>query len=257
LIEEAYVVGPQLGLAVWTEDEAGPYQTAPYAGESWHPAGQPLRLAHEYLRHGTAKLLVLFEPASGQARVQGVSSTANAVLHPWMKQELGAVLEALPAAPPVEDAAANRRAWQRWQEGLRKPLELPESLPALRLLLVLDNLAGHLSKVLVSWMLTVGILPLYTPLGGSWLNMAESFQRILKRRALEGQHPQSRAEIVARLEQTAAGWNRHPTPFEWGGRRAERRRRERLRRHALGGSGAYTRRPVRWRTPRANQWQQL
>jgi hypothetical protein len=29
-IEEAYVVGPQLGLAVWTEDEAGPYQTAPW-----------------------------------------------------------------------------------------------------------------------------------------------------------------------------------------------------------------------------------
>ena len=57
-----------------------------------------------------------------------------------------------------------RRQWQRWQEGLRKALELPERLPALRLLLVLDNLAGHLSKVLVSWMLTVGTLPLYTPL---------------------------------------------------------------------------------------------
>jgi transposase len=177
------------------------------------------------------------------------------VLHPWLKQQLRAIVEALPTAPPVEDRAANRRRWQRWQEGLRGPLELPETLPALRLLLVLDNLAGHLSQALVGWMLTVGILPLYTPLGGSWLNMAESFQRILKRRALEGQHPQSSAEIITLLEQTAAGWNRHPTPFEWGGRRAERRRRERLRRHGLGGSGAYTRRPVRWRTPRANQWQ--
>jgi hypothetical protein len=99
-------VGPQLGLAVWTEDEAGPYQTAPYAGESWQPDGQPLRLAHEYLRHGTAKLLVRFEPSSGQAHVQGVSSTANAVLPPWMKQQLSTILEALPPAPPVEDAAA-------------------------------------------------------------------------------------------------------------------------------------------------------
>jgi DDE superfamily endonuclease len=113
-----------------------------------------------------------------------------------------------------------RRAWQRWQAGLRKPLDLPEILPALRLLLVLDNLAGHLSKVLVAWMLTVGILPLYTPLSGSWLNMAESFQRILKRRALEGQYPQSSAETITLLEQTAAGWNQQPTPFEWGGRRA-------------------------------------
>jgi DDE superfamily endonuclease len=205
---------------VWTEDEAGPYQTAPYAGESWHPAGQPLRLPHEHLRNGTAKLLVLFEPSSGQARVQGVSSTANAVLHPWMKQELTAILAALPAAPPVEDAPAKRRAWQRWPEGLRWPLGLPETLPALRLLLVLDNLAGHLTQALVCWMFTVGIMPLYTPLGGSWLNMAESFQRILKRRALGGQHPQSSAEITALLEQTATGWNRHPTPFEWGGRRA-------------------------------------
>ena len=66
--------------------------------------------------------------------------------------------------------------------------------------------------------------------------MAESFQRILKRRALEGQHPQSSAEIITRLEQTAKGWNRQPTPFEWGGRRAERRQRARARRHALGGS---------------------
>jgi hypothetical protein len=101
-----------------------------------------------------------------------------------------------------------RRGWQRWQEGLRGPLDLPEILPALRLLLVLDNLAGHLSQALVGWRLTVGILPLYTPLGGSWLNMAESFQRILKRRPLQTQHPQSSAEIITRLEQTAAGWNR-------------------------------------------------
>jgi hypothetical protein len=104
-------------------------------------------------------------------------------------------------------------------------------------------------------MFAQGIMPLYTPLGGSWLNMAESFQRILKRRALQTQHPQSSADIITLLEQTAEGWNRQPTPFEWAGRRAERRRRERLRRHALGGSGAYTRWPVRWRTPRANQWQ--
>jgi hypothetical protein len=76
---------------------------------------------------------VLFEPSSGQARAQGVSSTANVVLHPWMKQELTAILAALPAAPPVEEAAANRRAWPRWQEGLRWPLGLPETLPALRL----------------------------------------------------------------------------------------------------------------------------
>jgi hypothetical protein len=49
LIEDAYLVAPQLGLAVWTEDEAGPYPTAPYAGQTWHQAGQALRLPHEHL----------------------------------------------------------------------------------------------------------------------------------------------------------------------------------------------------------------
>ena len=124
------------------------------------------------------------------------------------------------------------------------------------MLLVLDNLAGHLSASLVCWMYDHGVMPLYTPIGGSWLNMAESVQRILKRRALEGQHPQSPAEIIDLLESTAEGWNREPTPFEWGGRRAERRRRERLRRQNLGGSGAWAIRPPRWRRPLASQWQQ-
>ena len=246
---------PKLGLALWTEDEAGPYQTAPYAGQSWYEGSQPPCQPHEYIRNGTAKLLTLFEPASGQVRVRGVTSTTNAILHPWMEEQLLAILEKLPAAPPVEDEAANLRLWQRWQQGLLWPLGLREKMPALRMLLVLDNLAGHLSASLVGWFFDHGIMPLYTPVGGSWLNMAESMQRILKRRALDGQHPQSPAEIIDLLEGTAAGWNRQPTPFEWGGRRAQRRRRARLRRQSLGGSGARAIRLPRWRAPRAHQWQ--
>jgi hypothetical protein len=41
---------------------------------------------------------------------------------------------------------------------------------------------------------------LYTPLGASCLNMNESIQRILARRALEGHHPQSPEEIIKWLE---------------------------------------------------------
>ena len=79
-------------------------------------------------------------------------------------------------------------------------------------------------------------MPLYTRLGGSWLNMAESVQRIIVRRALAGQHPQQAQELIDWLEQTVAGWNADPTPFVWGGKRHQRRERARLRR--LGGSGA-------------------
>jgi hypothetical protein len=95
-------------------------------------------------------------------------------------------------------------------------------------------------------------MPVYTPLGGSWLNMAESIQRVLKRRALSGQHPTEPGEIIRWFEATAAHWNRDPTPFEWGGKRAARRRRQRERRHQVGGSGATTRRPIHRRTGRPN-----
>ena len=44
-------------------------------------------------------------------------------------------------------------------------------------------------------------------------------------------------EIIGWFEAVARHWNRSPTPFVWGGKRAARRRRQRERRH-LGGSGA-------------------
>src|SRR4051794_23246228 len=87
------------------------------------------------------------------------------------------------------------------------------------MLLVWDNLTGHETAAMVVWLCRHGIMPLYTPLGGSWLNMAESIQRILKRRTLDGQHPRSPAEIGAWFQQTAEAWNRQPTPFLWNGKR--------------------------------------
>jgi DDE superfamily endonuclease len=247
LIEAAYTVGERLGLAVWGEDEAGPFQTVPYPGQHWRPEGQPARYPHEHLRAGTAKLLTLFHPATGAVRVRGVTSCRNPVLHDWLKTELTAILAALPAPPQRLSPAENQAHWERWLEGLSGSTTLRATVPPLRLLLILDNLAGHKTPSLVCWLFAHGIMPLYTPLGGSWLNMTESVQRILKRRALDGQHPTTVPEIVARLEAAAAGWNAAPTPFEWGGRRRARRQRSNQRRHALGGSGACTRRPLRRR----------
>ena len=61
--------------------------------------------------------------------------------------------------------------------------------------------------------------------------------------------PTKPEEIIAWLEAVAQAWNRKPTPFEWGSKRATRRARSRQRRHALGGSGAYTRHPIRRQRP--------
>ena len=245
MIEQAYKLDAQAGLAVWCEDEAGPFQAIPHPGGSWRPKGRPATQPHEYVREGTIKILTLLHPATGQVRVQPVASCTNMVLHGWLRATLDGIVAALPAAAEPVDPAATRAAWQTWQEGLALRFTLPEQLPPLRMLLVWDNLAGHRTPEMVLWLCRHGIMPLYTPLGGSWLNMAESVQRILKRRALDGQQPQSPGEIGAGFEQTARHWNRQPTPFVWSGKRRQRRRRPPGDgQHRLGGSAAHTRQPL-------------
>jgi len=251
VIEDAYTLGEKLGLAVWTQDEAGPYQPKPYPGSSWQPVEHPMRQPHEYIRNGTAKMLTLFHPTGGELRVRGVTRATNAILHPWLREQCTAILSTLPAPA---DVATQTAQWQRWQQGLTRPVTLPALLPPLRMLLVWDNLAGHCTAHMVLWLIEQGIMPLYTPLGGSWLNMTESVQRIIVRRALGGQAPETPQQIIAALEATAKGWNHEPTPFVWGGKRAARRQRSRQRRHALGGSGACIRRPVRQRASLLKKW---
>ena len=117
MIEHAYTEGQRMGLAVWGMDEAGPYQAIPQPGAHWQPVGRPARYPHEHVRHGTAKLLTLFHPATGQVRVKGVTSCPNVVLHAWLEAELSAILDSLPLAKSLPEAA-NRAAWERWQAGL-------------------------------------------------------------------------------------------------------------------------------------------
>ena len=196
MIERAYSQDPLAGLAVWCADEAGPFQTVPQPGDHWAPTGKPVRQSHEYLREGTMKILTLFNPATGQVRLQPASQSPNTVLHAWLKAELLAILAMLPPlATPLLDPTATRALWQAWQHDLTVRFTLPEILPPLRLLLVWDKGAGHKTAETGRVAMSDGIMPLYTPLAGSWLNMAESIQRILKRRALGGQHPQTPEQI--------------------------------------------------------------
>ncbi|GHO61140.1 hypothetical protein KSC_062980 [Ktedonobacter sp. SOSP1-52] len=225
------------GIVQLNEDEAGPYQAIPQPGSSWQPEGHPLLHPHEYERGGTAKLLTLFRPTTGLLRAKGVVSATNAVLHPWLKEQLSEVLDELEKKQPAETLPpeAERAHYAQWKTWLW-PHENDEGLPPLRIVLVWDNLAGHLTPDLVVWLFHHGVMPLYTPVGGSWLNMAESVQRIIVPRALAGQHPKNPQQVIDWLEQTVAGWNVNPTPFVWNGKR--RRRRERARTRRLAGSSA-------------------
>lgn len=224
----------------------------PHPGNSWRPRGHPATQPHEHVRGGTSKILTLFHPATGQVHIQPVTSCTNPILHGWRKEKLAAIMAARPVPAEPADEVATRAAWQVWlvwqdgqvwQDGLIERFTLPEHLPPLRVLLVRDNRAGHKSAEMVVWLCRHGIMPLYTPLGGSWLNMAESIQRILKRRPLDGQHPQNPTEIGTWFEQTACAWNRQPTPFLWNAKRRQRRRTRAGDSHAVGGSAAHTQQP--------------
>ena len=156
---------------------------------------RPTGLLQEYLESqltdATSSLSPTgIRPASGWVRVKGVCSCPNAVLHPWLKAELATILATLPE-PELLSPEENRQCWERWQTGVTVQITLPPELPPLRMLLILDNLTGYYTVDFVRWLFAHGIMPLYTPLGGSWLNMVESMQRILTRRALDGQHPKT------------------------------------------------------------------
>jgi hypothetical protein len=103
LIELACEQAEAAGIVQLNEDEAGPYQAIPQPGASWQPEGHAVVQPHEYERGGTAKRLPLFHPATGLLRAKGVFSVTNAVLHPWLKGELTAVLAAIEKAHPQEE----------------------------------------------------------------------------------------------------------------------------------------------------------
>src|SRR5512140_1152418 len=138
LIELACEQAEAAGIVQLNEDEAGPYQAIPQPGAAWQPEGHPALLPHEYERGGTAKLLTLFRPATGEIRAKGVVSVTNAVLHPWLKRELGALLAEIEKQQPAETLPPEEQRPQaaQWKTWLW-PHESAEGLPPLRIILVL------------------------------------------------------------------------------------------------------------------------
>ncbi len=139
MIESAYRLAEACGIPVWCQDEAGPYQAIPHPGAGWFPHGAPSRQPHEYVRGGTAKLLTLFCPATGEVRARGVTQAPNAVFHPWLRGELTAIPGTLPEAPPGGASASFIPDW--WER--RQQLTDRSDDPPLRLILIGDNLAGR------------------------------------------------------------------------------------------------------------------
>lgn len=47
VMDRAYVLAERLGLPLWGEDEAGPYQSIPHPGYAFQPEGMPARQDHQ------------------------------------------------------------------------------------------------------------------------------------------------------------------------------------------------------------------
>jgi hypothetical protein len=195
-------------------------------------------------------VLTLFRPTTGAVRGEPAVQTTNAVLHPWRKRALGAIRGQCPPVPP---GAAAARRWGRW-DGPPDRAVRDAHLPPIRVSVVLDTRHGHHPASLVRWCAARGLLLRPTPVGGSWLNLAEAGPRLIVRRAVAGQPPRRVPDRPAWCAATLRGGNAAPPPFEWGGTRAARRPRARTRCHRLGGSGGGTHRPIRRRPRPSEQW---
>ena len=81
-------------------------------------------------------------------------------MHPWLKEQLAQVLAEIEKKQPAQTLPpeAERPACAQWETWLGHPPCRP--LPPLRILLILDNLAGHLSHELVRWFFDHGVMPL-------------------------------------------------------------------------------------------------
>ena len=93
-----------MGIQVWGEDEAGPYQVTPQSGPSWQPEPGPAGQPHADVRGGTAKLPTLFRPATVEVPSRPTTRATNAELHAWVQHEIATVIDAF---PPVFSAPEN------------------------------------------------------------------------------------------------------------------------------------------------------
>lgn len=86
-----------------------------------------------------------FRPATGEVRPEPVAQATNAVLHPWLKEQLTQILD---QCPPCPEGPTPGRRWSDWDYHEDAYL-LDRHFPPVRVLLIWDNLKGHLSTGLV------------------------------------------------------------------------------------------------------------
>jgi transposase len=136
--------------------------------------GRPMRIDFEYIRHGTCNVFVMVEPLRGWRHLTVTDHRANpdfAAQMRWL------VDEGYPNAPRIRVVLDNLST--------HKPAALYETYPPAEARRIVRKLEFH-----------------YTPLHGSWLNMAELELSVLARQCLDQRIPTAErlSEVIASYE---------------------------------------------------------
>lgn len=141
--------------------------------------GLPERATHDYKRNGTASLFAALEIATGRV-------TDRTFQH------------------------------HRHQEFLAFLKLVAKTYPRGELHIVLDNYGTHTHPAVRSWLQRHPRIHLhFTPKGGSWLNLVETFFSIITKQAIRRGSFRSVRELVQAIRRFIDAWNERCEPFVW------------------------------------------
>ena len=137
-------------------------------------------VTHDYIRHGTTTLFAALDVATGQVITQC-------------------------------------KPRHRHQEYLSFLRQIEKSVPAdLDLHLIVDNYATHKHPKVRAWLAQRPRFHVhYTPTYTSWLNQVERWFGIITQRAIRRGSFSSVKELIARIKQFVAAYNKNSAPFIW------------------------------------------
>jgi putative transposase len=137
-------------------------------------------VTHDYVRHGTTTLFAALDIANGQVLTQNKSH-------------------------------------HRHQEFLGFVRQIDKNVPAdLEVHIVLDNYSTHKHAEVKRWLASHPRFHLhFTPTYASWLNQVERWFGIITQRAIRRGSFRSVKELVQKIDQFVAAYNKNATPFMW------------------------------------------
>jgi transposase len=174
-------LSPPTNAVVLSVDE----KTAMGARSRKHPTtpvrpGRPERVEFEYRRHGTASIVAALDVHSGQVLADDI-----------VRNDAATFIEFLTGIERVID-------------------------PRLTIHLIMDNGSSHVAKATKAWLAAhPRFVAHHTPVHASWLNQVELVFSILTRRLLRRGEFVSRQDLIAKIMDWIAEYDRTAQPFAW------------------------------------------